>query len=194
MRITLALPLVVATVIGPLVVADASAQVTRIEFQVVESPAFGGESFGSTGQYERLRGVAYGEVDPNDVRHRGIVNLDKAPLNARGRVEYSTTVEIYRPVDLERWNKAIYHIVPNRGRASVASLIECRIEPSELNPCVGCGELPIDACVLVVSEGLPRFDLASDHVDVVDSPVQTLRAEHVQLDFGHIQPASVLRG
>ena len=104
MRITLGLPLVVTTVIGPLVVADASAQVTRIEFQVVESPAFGGESFGSTGQYERLRGVAYGEVDPNDVRHRGIVNLDKAPLNARGRVEYSTTVEILptgRPGALE---------------------------------------------------------------------------------------------
>ena len=36
--------------------------------------------------------------------------------------------------------------------ASVASLIECRIEPSELDPCVGCGELPIDACALVVSE------------------------------------------
>ena len=35
---------------------------------------------------------------------------------------------------------------------SVASLIECRIEPSELDPCVGCGELPIDACALVVSE------------------------------------------
>ena len=44
-------------------------------------------------------------------------------------------------------------IVVQEGRiASVASLIECRIEPSELDPCVGCGELPIDACALVVSE------------------------------------------
>ena len=123
MRFTHGLTLVAATVIGPLVVADAAAQVTRIDFQVVESPAFDGESFGNIGQYERLRGVAYGEVDPNDVRHRGIVDLDKAPLNARGRVEYGTTVEIYRPIDLGRWNKAIYHIVPNRGGASAGDAV-----------------------------------------------------------------------
>ncbi len=115
MRITHAMAVVVATFTGPMVAVDLSAQVTRIDFEVVESPAFDGENFGNVGQYERLRGVAYAEVDPEDVRHRGIVDLDKAPLNARGRVEYSTTVEIYRPVDLGRWNKAIYHIVPNRG-------------------------------------------------------------------------------
>ena len=115
--------LVAATVIVLLGAADASAQVTRIDFHVVESPAFGGESFGDIGQYERLRGVAYGDVDPDDVRHREMVNLMKAPLNARGRVEYSTTVEIYRPIDLERWNNAIYHIVPNRGRANAGDEI-----------------------------------------------------------------------
>ena len=123
MRFTHGVALVAATFIGPFTVADASAQITRIDFQVVESPAFGGESFGNIGQYERLRGVAYGEVDPNDVRHREIVNLTNAPLNARGRVEYSTTVEIYRPIDLGRWNRAIYHIVPNRGRASAGDAV-----------------------------------------------------------------------
>ncbi len=123
MRITHGVALFAATFIGPLVTADASAQVTRIDFQVVESPAFDGQSFGDVGQYERLRGVAYGEVDPNDVRHREIVNITAAPLNTRGRVEYSTTVEIYRPIDLERWNKAIYHIVPNRGRVREADAL-----------------------------------------------------------------------
>ena len=123
MRIIYGVALFVATFIGPLVTADVSAQVTRIDFQVVESPAFDGQSFGDIGQYERLRGVAYGEVDPNDVRHREIVNIPEAPLNTRGRVEYSTTVEIYRPIDLERWNKAIYHIVPNRGGASAGDAI-----------------------------------------------------------------------
>ena len=116
MRFAHGVALVVATFIGPAVAADVSAQITRIDFRVVESPAFGGESFGDTGQYERLRGVAYAEVDPNDVRNRSIVNIDRTPLNDRGRVEYSTTVEIYRPIDMARWNKAIYHIVPNRGR------------------------------------------------------------------------------
>jgi hypothetical protein len=123
MRFTHAAARVVGTFIGTIVATGVSAQITRIDFQVVESPAFGGESFGDTGQYERLRGVAYGEVDPDDARNRGIVNINKAPLNARGRVEYSTTVEIYRPIDLMRWNKAIYHIVPNRGRTSAGDAV-----------------------------------------------------------------------
>ena len=123
MRITHGVALFAATLVGPLVAVDVAAQITRIDFQVVESPAFDGQNFGDVGQYERLRGVAYGEVDPSDVRHREIVNITKAPLNARGRVEYSTTVEIYRPIDLERWNKAIYHIVPNRGGASAGDAV-----------------------------------------------------------------------
>ncbi len=123
MRITHGVALFAATFIAPLVAANASAQITRIDFQVVESPAFDGQSFGDIGQYERLRGVAFGEVDPNDVRHREIVNIRQAPLNDRGRVEYSTTVEIYRPIDLGRWNKAIYHIVPNRGRAGAGDAV-----------------------------------------------------------------------
>ncbi len=123
MRFTHGAALVVATFIGPILTGDASAQITRIELQVVESPAFDGESFGDVGQYERLRGVAYGEVDPDDARNREIVNLTKAPLNTRGRVEYSTTVEIYRPIDLAKWNRALYHIVPNRGGASAGDAL-----------------------------------------------------------------------
>jgi hypothetical protein len=95
----------------------ASAQITRIDLDVVESPALGGDHFGETGQYEFLRGTMHGEVDPADRRHSEIVNLEHAPRNERGRVEYSTTVEIYRPVDMSQWNRAIYHTVPNRGRA-----------------------------------------------------------------------------
>lgn len=84
---------------------------------MVESPALGGQRFGEVGQYERLRGTAYGAVDPGDRRHLGIVNLASAPRNAEGQVEYRTTVEIYRPRDMRRWNRAIYHTVPNRGGA-----------------------------------------------------------------------------
>ena len=64
MRITHGVTLVASTFIGLLAALDATAQVTRIDFQVVESPAFDGQSFGDVGQYERLRGVAYAEVGP----------------------------------------------------------------------------------------------------------------------------------
>ena len=115
--------LLTALIVAPFVADDALAQITRIDFEVVESPGFDGRNFGEVGQYERVRGLAHGEIDPNDPRHRDIVNLERAPLNARGRVEYSTTVEIYRPVDMGRWNRALYHTVPNRGGAQVDFLL-----------------------------------------------------------------------
>lgn len=93
-------------------------QITRIQIEVVESPALDGREFGAVGRYERLRGVAYGEVDPEDPQHSEIVNLVRAPRNERGRVEYSTVVEIHRPIDISRWNGTIYHIVLNRGGAT----------------------------------------------------------------------------
>ena len=96
---------------------SAVAQITRIDIAVVESPALDGQRFGTVGTYELLRGLAYGEVDPRDPRHRDIVNIDRAPTNAAGLVEYRTTVEIYRPVDMTHWNRAIFHNVPNRGRS-----------------------------------------------------------------------------
>ena len=99
-----------------LIAGDSLAQVTGIDLEVVESPALDGKSFGRVGQYEFLRGVVHGEADPADPRHREIVNLENAPRNARGRVEYSTTIEIYRPTEMSRWNRALYHTVPNRGR------------------------------------------------------------------------------
>ena len=120
MKTRLSPALVATTVIALLLASDAYAQITRIDLQVVESPALERQSFGRVGQYERLRGLAYGEVDPNDPRHREIVNLDNAPRHGSGRVEYRTTVEIYRPIDMTRWNRVIHHTVANRGGAGAA--------------------------------------------------------------------------
>jgi hypothetical protein len=91
------------------------AQITRLDLQVIESPTLDGRAFGDVGAYELLEGIATGVVDPSDPRHAGIVNLELAPRTAGGLVEYRTAVEIYRPVDMTRWNGAIYHTVPNRG-------------------------------------------------------------------------------
>ncbi|MBM3779032.1 MAG: hypothetical protein FJW23_12505 [Acidimicrobiia bacterium] len=112
----------VAAAAALLLAGDAAAQVTRIDLQVVESPALDGLHVRNVGQYERLRGLVFGEADPGDPRHRGIVNLDRAPRNASGKVEYRATIEIYRPVDMTRWNGAIFHTVSNRGGAGAADL------------------------------------------------------------------------
>ena len=48
--------------------------------------------------------------------NRGIVNIDKAPRNARGNVEYRSDICILRPADPERGNGRILYEVNNRGR------------------------------------------------------------------------------
>ena len=72
--------------------------------------------FGRAGAYERLDGIAIGELDPAHPANRGIVNIDKAPRNARGNVEYRSDICILRPADPERGNGRILYEVNNRGR------------------------------------------------------------------------------
>ena len=49
---------------GAILVAPAEARITRLEITRVE-PAFQGRSFAPVGAYERVRGRAFGEVDPD---------------------------------------------------------------------------------------------------------------------------------
>ena len=93
----------------------AAAHITRIEITRVESPAFAGMQFGSVGAYEKLVGRAYGEVDPADRRNAGIVDIQLAPRNAKGMVEYSTDIYILRPVDPSKGNHRLFFEINNRG-------------------------------------------------------------------------------
>jgi Alpha/beta hydrolase domain len=93
----------------------AEADITRIVIARVESPTFEGVSFGAVGQYEKLVGRAFGEVDPHDPRNAVIVDIALAPRNARGMVEYSTDIYILRPVDPDQGNHRLFFEVNNRG-------------------------------------------------------------------------------
>jgi len=93
----------------------AEARVTELLITSVASPTFGGVSFGSVGQYERLSGIARGELDPNNPLNADVVNIDKAPRNVRGNVEYDVDVYILKPVDLTKGNGRIFYNVLNRG-------------------------------------------------------------------------------
>src|ERR1700753_781615 len=89
--------------------------ITAIEI-TARAPLVGGAEFGATGAYERLDGIAIGELDPTHPANRGIVNIDKAPRNARGNVEYRSDLCILRPVDAQRGNGRLLYEVNNRGR------------------------------------------------------------------------------
>lgn len=95
--------------------AEAGARIVSVAVASVE-PFAEGTPFGEAGAYERVIGTARGEVDPADPRNRGIVNLDKAPRNARGLVEYEVDLFMLRPVDPAKGNRKILYEVNNRGR------------------------------------------------------------------------------
>ncbi len=94
------------------------AHITRLVIEKRE-PFADGHEFGVTGAYETLSGKAYGEVDPQAKHNRIIVNLDKAPKNDRGRVEYSMDVFILKPLDPARGNRTIFYDVVNRGNQAL---------------------------------------------------------------------------
>ena len=62
---------------------------------------------------------AFCELDPAHPLNAGIVNLDKAPRNARGNVEYQSEFRILKPLDLARGNGWLVYDVPNRGNQPI---------------------------------------------------------------------------
>ena len=100
-----------------LVLLSATLEARVVKFTVEKKrPLANGATYGTSGPYERLDGVAQFEVDPRDPANKGIALIDKAPLNANGKVEYATDIFILRPKDPARGNGRLLYEVNNRGR------------------------------------------------------------------------------
>jgi len=106
------LALVLAAV---LMAPAAQARITEIQITTTESPTFGGFSWPGVGQYEKIVGKAFGEVNPHDRQNRDIVDIEFAPRNARGNVEYSFNFYILKPIDLRKGAGKMMYEPPNRG-------------------------------------------------------------------------------
>jgi hypothetical protein len=113
--VVFAVLLVATTVVALAVVTPTEARVTRLIIDRIESPTFGGVSFGSGGQYEKLVGQIFGEMEPRDPLNAVIVDIELAPRKARGNVEYVADFYILKPVDLARGNGRLLWEVNNRG-------------------------------------------------------------------------------
>src|SRR5580658_4215683 len=98
----------------------ADARITRIVIEHKDSPAYKGQAFGEAGRYEWLRGHVYGELDPKDPLNAIITDLQFAPRNARGFVEYTATFTLAKPVDLSKASGVLLYDVANRGRIALA--------------------------------------------------------------------------
>ena len=92
----------------------AQARVTSIEI-LRREPFVAGTTFGDTGAYEKIVGRFHGELDPKAKLNSEIVDLDKGPRNAGGKVEYSADFYILKPLDMSKGNGALLYDVNNRG-------------------------------------------------------------------------------
>jgi hypothetical protein len=105
----------------------ADARVTRFVIEKRESPAYGGKAFGAAGQFETLSGHFYGELDPKDPRNTIITDLQFAPRNSRGMVEYSATFALSKPIDMTHSNGVLLYSVPNRGNGGPSASNDGRV-------------------------------------------------------------------
>jgi hypothetical protein len=109
--------LLCTALLGVLAAPAAEARITRVAVDptLSQSPTFGGFSWPGVGQYERIIGTAYGEVDPRNPQNAIIVDIELAPRNTQGMVEYSFDFYILKPIDLSKGNSKVMYEPPNRG-------------------------------------------------------------------------------
>lgn len=94
---------------------SALAKVTKLTITTRQSPAYSNATFGDAGQYERLIGTVTGELDPADPHNSIITDINLAKKNANGKVEYTATFLLVKPIDMSRSSGLMWHDVPNRG-------------------------------------------------------------------------------
>ena len=76
-------------------------------------PFADGRCFEDTGPYERLVGRAHFAVDPESPAYSEVVDLDKAPRNSEGLVEYTADLCILKPIG--PGNRRLFFGYGNRG-------------------------------------------------------------------------------
>ena len=95
---------------------SAQARLVRINGDpptIVDLPAFG-----STGPYLKISGTFDGELDPFDAHNAPIADIDRAP-RSNGKVRYTSTFYVLRPLDLAKGNRRLFYDFGNRGNKRI---------------------------------------------------------------------------
>jgi len=99
----------------------ALAAVERID--ILERVPFAeGESFGETGPYEKIRGIAHYALDPTLPANQTIADLKLAPRDSRGKVVFDSEFILLRPVGAEP--STLLYDVNNRGGIAILGQID----------------------------------------------------------------------
>ncbi len=97
------------------VLTGAAAHADVVRFVVEKREAFANQGRA----YEKLTGRFHGELDARHPLNAVITDIEHAPRNARGLVDYSATFTILKPTDMTGATGVLVYQVPNRGRANI---------------------------------------------------------------------------
>ena len=103
--------------------ATAEGSVTRLQVDRREV-VLNGQPFGAAGPYEKLSGKVDFALDPALPQNRGIVDLNLAPKNAQGLVEFSADFYLLKPVDPARGNGRLFYEAGNRGNKRILPVFQ----------------------------------------------------------------------
>ena len=127
--------------------------VSRFEI-LLRRPLAGGASFappagtspaGEVGPYEELKGRLHFAIDPLHAANRRITDVELAPCNSAGRVEWSADVSILLPLDRGKCSGRVMLDVVNRGNTVAVPNFNRATRPlfgagSDPNPPIDVGD------------------------------------------------------
>lgn len=167
-------------VLGLLALAPAPghAELTRVEI-TTRVDVLNGKAFGDVGPYEKIWGKAYFAVDPANPRNRVIADVDLAPRNKEGKVEFSADLFILRPKDSSRGNGVVFFDVINRGRFRLLSVFSngASADDPTAEADFGDASLLLEGYTLVAVGW--QFDVADDLIGL-QAPIATENAQPIK--------------
>ncbi len=123
-RVRMFRPLFVfALVLAALIAGTARARVERIEV-VSRADVLEGKLFGEAGAYEKLSGKVHFAIKPEAAPNNLIVDLDKAPRNAAGEVEFAADFYLLKPKEAARASGSVLLEIPNRGGKGLLAIMQ----------------------------------------------------------------------
>ncbi|MGI8433055.1 MAG: alpha/beta hydrolase domain-containing protein, partial [Chthoniobacterales bacterium] len=106
-----------------LIACPAQARVERVEI-LSRADVLEGKAFGNAGAYEKRIGKVHFAVKPEVAPNKLIVDVDLAPRNERGEVEFSSDVYILKPKDPKHSSGSALIEIPNRGGKGMLRVIQ----------------------------------------------------------------------
>ena len=109
--------------LAAILASSAEARVERVEI-FSRAPVLEAKPFGEAGSHEKVIGKVHFAVQPEIAPNKIIVDLEKAPRNQKGEVEFAADVYILKPKEAKRASGTALMEIPNRGGKGMLRVIQ----------------------------------------------------------------------